>query len=272
MRRTKGFTLIELLVVVAIIGILAALLVPVVGRAQERARQAACMAGLNAIGKGFKMYFSEEERYPILADDGNPALPISTTVTDLWLGADGATTLPLSAMNNVWIMIAQGQLDDSAFQCPSDSKTEGRPTTDNKYGWSNLNQFSYDLHYPYPINGGTENPLPIDEDLPGGIVIMADKNPGSKGVGGSTSVTPNGKKVEAGVTKPSNHKKDGESFLRFAGSVKFYRSVDDSECGAERDDIYIAGLTGSAGTSSVPVQSLLTTGQDTDSFLVPSTD
>jgi prepilin-type N-terminal cleavage/methylation domain-containing protein len=267
MRRTKGFTLIELLVVVAIIGVLAALLVPVVDKAREKAKQAACVAGLNAVGKAFKMYNADEERYPVLAVDGDPATAISNTVDNLWSGADGATTLALSAMNNVWVMIAHGEISGaSAFKCPSD-KTEDRPNTDNKYGWSELNQFSYDLHYPYQTNGGTPNPVPIDEDLPGGMVIMGDKNPGTKGVAGSTSVTANGKRVEAGVTAPSNHKKDGGSVLRFSGSVKFYKSVKDSECGSERDDIYITGVDGSG-----PVPITATTGQETDTFLVPSTD
>src|SRR5690348_10783248 len=63
-RTMRGFTVIDLLVLVAIIGIIAALMLPALARAKASAKSAACKSNFRQIGLALSLYVDDFAQYP----------------------------------------------------------------------------------------------------------------------------------------------------------------------------------------------------------------
>ncbi len=65
-RRTLAFTLVELLTVIAIIGILAALLMPVLNKSESRAKRVVCIDDLQQVGLAFHVFSNDHSgKFPM---------------------------------------------------------------------------------------------------------------------------------------------------------------------------------------------------------------
>ncbi|MDY0175583.1 MAG: DUF1559 domain-containing protein [Lentisphaeria bacterium] len=103
MKKRTVFTLIELLVVIAIIAILAAMLLPALSKARERARNASCVNNLKQIGTGAFMY----------AERSRDRLP--------YVGSSGGIDYETGSVTPWWFAFNDYVSNEKSFICPADT-------------------------------------------------------------------------------------------------------------------------------------------------------
>ena len=103
MKTKRGFTLVELLVVIAIIAVLAALLLPTLGKAKAKAWSTQCLAHLRQISFGMKMY----------ADDANNRYAESAGVIE-WNQTD-----PVTKVQSWMQQIVSYVQTTNVYRCPA---------------------------------------------------------------------------------------------------------------------------------------------------------
>ncbi len=122
--RNGGFTLIELLVVIAIIAILAALLLPALGRAKQKAYGVQCMSNTRQIMLAWRMYADDNQDllpandYPFTTKAPRDGSVQNWVYGSMWVVLDSYNTDIL--VNRTLSSLALYNSHPSIYKCPAD--------------------------------------------------------------------------------------------------------------------------------------------------------
>jgi type IV pilus assembly protein PilA len=122
--REGGFTLIELLVVMIIIGILAAIAIPIFLNQRKKAQDSAAKADVSTIGKEVATYFVDNAGVPVVTIVGAGAaaryqLSDGTYTTDLGKASNNVTLTPALAAAPALVPV------DSTHWCYNVTNSQG---------------------------------------------------------------------------------------------------------------------------------------------------
>lgn len=128
----KAFTLIELLVVIALIGVLAGLLLPVLGKVKGRSQAAGCNNNVSQLALASILYADDNNtRYPLNLRSSTGAM-VNGVLTGSWVNGDQSGSNPdqmtspsylLNAPTGAAPLLGSYVRSPGVFKCPADPRT-----------------------------------------------------------------------------------------------------------------------------------------------------
>jgi prepilin-type N-terminal cleavage/methylation domain-containing protein len=169
-RASRGFTLIELLTVIAIIGILAGIMIPVVGKVRESARKTTCLSNVRQIGQALVMYGNDNKDWGPSTGNGQKGMG------HLWINSGSGyynfgLLLPYLNSRRPTSSATRPELP-TIFQCPADRSRkqynlDNTTRVETSY-WLSLQA----TNGTFTINSDEEKPTQLSQLPPRRVVIV----------------------------------------------------------------------------------------------------
>lgn len=173
-RQQPGFTLLELLVVIAIIAILAALLLPVLSSAKQKAWQASCLNNHKQLALAWRMY-SDDNAGALVIDDYTEGTNYPSWIHGDMAFPDDATNVALIQSGLLYNFVN----NPGIYRCPADQTSHDRSYSMQEqlapYDSGQPSDYEASIGYPGYPPMYSENQIRITP--PSSTVVFLDENP-----------------------------------------------------------------------------------------------